>query len=449
MEVYVIDKYRSSSTPHFPIIGIVPSYHSILWNKQLYGLGYFEMTVAATKENMNLLQKGRFLVRQKDIEVVAGRSYYRNAMIIRRVETISDQEMGKLLIVSGKSVKDIVSQRIVWDRYEAVNQPLTTVIFTVFNRNITDPEQYVQGVVDDLNDEIDALYDARDEKSVEVTQAQADYEQAVADYGADSPEAAAAKEIWDTKEEEYEAILEALVLKNRELTYWDMDLTIQSKREIPYIIAGLIDNVNPPRVTVQLRGENIGEWMENICTENHFGWDLAMSDSSMVLTFNQGTDKSDTIIFSSELDNLKNSTYVTSLENFKNAGLVTGEEFDEGYGPFPIAADVGTSTGDSRYEVWIEANDIEKNEDTSAADYYNMLVQYGKSAIIPYKKVSSLTGEIDPDGMFKIGVDYDLGDLVKVQNEQGISAKLRLVEILDSDEASGKLTNGTFEEWED
>jgi hypothetical protein len=149
------------------------------------------------------------------------------------------------------------------------------------------------------------------------------------------------------------------------------------------------------------------------------------------------------------LDNLKNSTYVTSLENFKNAGLVTGDEFDEGYGPFPIAADIGTATGDARYEVWIQAEDLVKDEDTTAADYYNMLMQYGNSAIIPYKKISSLTGEIDPDGMFKIGVDYDLGDLVKVQNEQGISAKLRLIEILDSDEASGILTNGTFEEWED
>lgn len=449
MEIYVIEKYRNSS-PHFPIIGIIPSYYSILWNKQLYGLGYFEITVAATKENTQLLTKGRFLVRQQDIEVAGTYTFYNNAMIIRRIEESWDPELGHLLTVSGKSVKDIVSQRIVWDRYEAVNQPLTNVIYTMFSRNITDPEAYVQGVVNDLNDEIDDLYDQRDAKAVEVTQAQADYAQAVADYGADSPEAAAAKEIWDTKQEEYEAILEALVLKNRELEYWSRDLTVQSKRAIPYVIAGLInDGITPPNVTVQLHGENLGEWMESICTENHFGWDLAMSDQSMVLQYIQGTNKSSTVIFSEELDNLKNSQYVTSLEGFKNAALVSGDEFDEGYGPFPIAASIGTATGDSRYETWIQASDIEKDDDTTAANYYNMLVQYGQSEIVQYKKITTLSGEVDTDGIFKIGVDFDIGDLVSIQNNRGFSATLRLIEIIDSDETSGKLTTGIFEEWED
>ena len=47
---------------------MIPSYYSYLWNVQLYGLGYFELTVAATMENVKQLKEGRFLVRQCDIK---------------------------------------------------------------------------------------------------------------------------------------------------------------------------------------------------------------------------------------------------------------------------------------------------------------------------------------------------------------------------------------------
>lgn len=449
MEIYVIDQYKQTE-PHFPIIGIIPAYHSMIWNIQLYGLGYFEVTVEASAQNVSLLQVGRFLCRQSDIEQIGTRTYYNNAMIIRRVATTYDAELGWLLTVSGKSTKDIATQRIIWDRYEAEDRPLTTVAVELFIRNITNPDGYITDIIDDLNDVIDDLYDQRDAKAQERDDAQEAYDDAVAEYGADSPEAAAAKETLDTIKEEYQEILEELVLKNREMTYWQWDLEAQEKRVIPYVIAGLIDyGFTPPRVTVQLQGENLGEWMEEICNEYHLGWQLSMSDASMVLAFDQGTDRTGTVIFSPEFDNLKNAQYVKSLEAFKNAGLVNGDEYDEGFGPSPVAADVGTASGQNRYEMHIDASSLEMEAASSYGDYYNMLLQYGKSEIIKYKKKTSISGEIDTDGVFKIGQDFNLGDVVTVQTEQKVTASTRLIEIIYADESSGSSTTGTFEEWED
>jgi hypothetical protein len=50
--------------------------------------------------------------------------------------------------------------------------------------------------------------------------------------------------------------------------------------------------------------------------------------------------------------------------------------------------------------------------------------------------------------VYKIGEDFDLGDVVKVKTEQDVSATTRLIEILCSDETDGTHTIGTFTEWE-
>ena len=81
----MINPYRTTE-PHFPIIGIISDYYSLIWNVQLYGLGYFEITLSATPENVSLLKEGRFLVREEDIQnrwLGAQHQEYKNCMIIR------------------------------------------------------------------------------------------------------------------------------------------------------------------------------------------------------------------------------------------------------------------------------------------------------------------------------------------------------------------------------
>lgn len=446
MELYVINPFQST-TPHFPVIGMIPSYYSLLWNPQLYGLGYFQVKVAATQENVNLLKKGRFLVRQEDIHQESS-LIYENAMVIREVTIDYNADQGYIMTVEGKSIKDILSQRIIWDQYVCNNQQLPSVIYDLMQRNIVDPEGYVEGVISDLNDQKDDLREDMDQTEDDIATARADYNQAVADYGADSPEAATAKAVLDNYITVYENQVKQMSDLTQRITYYRWSLASQEDRQIPYIDVGLIDfPTTPPRITAELRGENLGEWVEQICKENRFGWDMVLSDSIITFVFVIGGDKSSTVIFSPEFDNLKTSSYKDSTVGYMNAGIV----FGEGDGFHRKVAAVGLSTGYSRYEAAIEA-DISTDVETgsiSTNKYYDMLCQYGKSELINHMDQTSFSGELDTDGIFKIGVDFNMGDKVTVQNEVGISATTRLIEIIYSDEASGHKVTGVFEEWED
>ena len=446
MELYVINPFQST-TPHFPVIGMIPSYYSLLWNPQLYGLGYFQVKVAATQENVNLLKKGRFLVRQEDIHQESS-LIYENAMVIREVTIDYNADQGYIMTVEGKSIKNILSQRIIWDQYVCNNQQLPSVIYDLMQRNIVDPEGYVEGVISDLNDQKDDLREDMDQTEDDIATARTDYNQAVADYGADSPEAAEAKAVLDNYITVYENQVKQMGDLTHRITYYRWSLASQEDRQIPYIDAGLIDfPTTPPRITAELRGENLGEWLEQICKENRFGWDMVLSDSIITFVFVIGGDKSSTVIFSPEFDNLKTSSYKDSTVGYMNAGIV----FGEGDGFHRKVAAVGLSTGYSRYEAAIEA-DISTDVETgtiSTNEYNDMLWQYGQSELINHMDQTSFSGELDTDGIFKIGVDFNMGDKVTVQNEVGISATTRLIEIIYSDEASGHKVTGVFEEWED
>jgi outer membrane murein-binding lipoprotein Lpp len=315
-------------------------------------------------------------------------------------------------------------------------------------RNIVDPKGYVEGVISDLNDQKDDLREDMDQTEDDISTARADYNQAVADYGADSPEAAEAKAVLDNYITVYENQVKQMGDLTQRITYYRWSLASQEDRQIPYIDAGLIDfPTTPPRITAELRGENLGEWFEQICKENRFGWDMVLSDSIITFVFVIGGDKSSTVIFSPEFDNLKTSSYKDNTVGYMNAGIV----FGEGDGFHRKFAAVGLSTGYSRYEAAIEA-DISTDVETgtiSTNEYNDMLCQYGKSELINHMDQTSFSGELDTDGIFKIGVDFNMGDKVTVQNEVGISATTRLIEIIYSDEASGHKVTGVFEEWED
>lgn len=442
MEIYVINPFQSA-TPHFPIIGMVPVYYSYVWNVQLYGRGYFELTVAATKENVALLKTGRMLVRSENIRVSGGVTYYDNAMIIRSASIIYDADNGYLLTVSGKSVKDVLSQRIVFDLMTTDNMPLTTLITNMITANFINPTAEAQAMIPDLEDAIAALEEQKAHEEDTLEELMTIWEQAIAEYGEDSPEAKAAKQNVDNCQAFIDSLTDQINEMTDDLHYWQWDEGIQAYRTMPYLSIGSVSITSPPNITAQLRGENIGEWIENECIENHVAWSMQLSESGIVFSMKNGTDRHTTVIFSPEFDNLLTSTYTKSLETYRNAVLVAGE----GEGTYQKVANVGTSTGFSRYEEYLTSQEITTDSGSiSDTKYKKMLQQYGKNELAKLKRTTSMSGDIDANGAYKIGEDVFLGDLVTFANDQGISATVRLIEIIYSDDASGYLVTGTFEQ---
>lgn len=210
--------------------------------------------------------------------------------------------------------------------------------------------------------------------------------------------------------------------------------------------------IGGPLITAQLHGENIGDWVQEQAKAHNFGWEIIISGidagtgPSYEIAFIEGDDKTASIVFSPEYNNLLSCEFTDSLENFKNVALVGGE--GEGTDQIQTAVSVGNKVGMNRHEMYVNGVSRSTNSGTIAlATYKKMLQQFGMSELIKYTDTMSATGEIDTNGVFKIGEDYDLGDKVRIELE-GLTGSAYLTEIIYSDDNTGYSTIGTFGEWE-
>lgn len=105
--VYVLNR-------DFTIEGIVDEYVSIIWRPSYTEIGDFEIYLGATDKAVQLLQENRYVVRSSDITVENGVTTYKNVMIIKNINLITDVENGDFLSITGKELKFILNQRIVW-----------------------------------------------------------------------------------------------------------------------------------------------------------------------------------------------------------------------------------------------------------------------------------------------------------------------------------------------
>lgn len=353
MEIYVMDGLNG-------IIGIVSTFESAIWNVQYYGRNDFQLIVPGTEENIDLLVEGRLLVRDCDINGVK----YENVMRIESIKLDFDAEKGYIMTIAGKGLKNILSQRVVWNQINAENKGLSLLIYQVLNENVIDPAN--------------------------------------------------------------------------------------QNRKIPDFIAGAVE-FSTPNVTMQLLGEDIAEWLEEVCTKYNIGWDVNIYNGSYIFTLYQGTDRSNNqsvvppVVFSPEFDNLLSSSYSYNREEYKNAALVGGE----GEGTSKRTASIGTASGLNRYETYIDGSSVSSNgEIITEAQYTAMLEEYGNQQLTQTAFTESFNGEINTDGVYKINEDFFLGDVVQIENELGISATTRLIEIIFSEDSNGTQTIGTFSEWE-
>ncbi len=104
-DIYVLDGLNGP-------IGIIDSFESSIWTVQYFGQSDFQLIVAATDENMNLLTSGRYLVRGEDMRG----GTFQNVMIISNIKLNFDTEKGWVLTVTGKGLKSIVGRRVIWQQ---------------------------------------------------------------------------------------------------------------------------------------------------------------------------------------------------------------------------------------------------------------------------------------------------------------------------------------------
>ncbi len=99
--------------------------------------------------------------------------------------------------------------------------------------------------------------------------------------------------------------------------------------------------------------------------------------------------------------------------------------------------------------MFTDARDIsstdENGEVISTENYNALLEQRGKEDLGENIDIATFEGEIEPGRTYEFGVDYNLGDIVEVENEYGISAAPRIIEIVECTDASGYSMVPTFD----
>lgn len=108
MVIHVLDR-------SFKLVDVIDEFVSVIWRPAYYDIGDFELYINASSKAVAILKKNYYLVRDKDIEIDdSGNIAYKNVMIIKNFTLTTDAESGDYLTYTGKELKFLLHQRIVW-----------------------------------------------------------------------------------------------------------------------------------------------------------------------------------------------------------------------------------------------------------------------------------------------------------------------------------------------
>lgn len=258
-----------------------------------------------------------------------------------------------------------------------------------------------------------------------------------------------------------------------------------AKRKIPQLI--LADDLSRGNnINWQSRFKNVAEEMAEISLFSNLGWNVRVDYElrKWVFDVSEGRDltvnqfNNPPVIFSPQFDNIKNMSYVDSDLNYRNTAYIAGQ----GEGVERRVVELGQSTGLSRYELFVDARDIEEETDVEGQDpiprpiqdIINDLINRGNQRLaemiqerfmeaqimtpvkgVDIKKqlhfatqfqiVESVLTKQKNFSSFIYEKDWDLGDIVTVQNNDwGITLDTRITEVKEIYEPSNYQIEATF-----
>lgn len=177
--------------------------------------------------------------------------------------------------------------------------------------------------------------------------------------------------------------------------------------------------------------------LNKICTTGNVGYKIlwGMESKEFYVNVYAGTDRSSSVIFSPFRDNITSYNYSKDITNWKTTAIVAGEGEDNNR---KIVTVGDNYTGYNRREMYVDARDLQskiKNDDGTEttltnAEYEKILTQRGKEKLAEQKVTITLDAKIKTDiygSIYK--TNWDIGDIVGVNLNYGISSNERITEI--------------------
>jgi hypothetical protein len=291
MDIHILDNSLN-------LVGVIDTYTSLIWRPAYYDVGDFELYLDASTEHLDLLKKNYYLVRGQDISVdKEGNTIYKKVMVIKNHSINTDIEGGDYLIVTGRELKFILNQRIVWTQTNLKGN-VATAIEQLINENAIAPTDTKRAIP---NLELDSTLEIPDTITKQITGDSLDV-----------------------------AITE--ICKTFNLGY---DIYIKGNKFMFKLYQGIDRSTVPPYVVFSEEFENIlnSEWVRN--TENYYNTALVAGEgegtarkTTTVNPDNSGLDRYEVYIddrdTSTNDDSITASTY---LELLKERGTEKLSEF--------------------------------------------------------------------------------------------------------------------------
>lgn len=191
----------------------------------------------------------------------------------------------------------------------------------------------------------------------------------------------------------------------------------------------------------QSRYKSLAEELEQISQFSGLGWQINLDFNSKKWVFDiiEGKDcsvnqqKNPPVIFSPEFENVKSQEYVDSIVGYANYAVVAGK----GEGADREIVMLGaTETGIDRYVTFVDARDVESTAD---------LTERGNVRLSELKRTYSFQAEVLVKGPFEYQKDWEVGDVVTVQNKEwGVIMNSRITEVTEIYEAGGFQLKAVF-----
>ena len=112
----------------FDSIGEVNQYESLIWPDKFNGFSTFELWAPITEENSQYFKKGNILWCGGD-----------NAAVVEIVKSEIDEIGTKTYNVKGRTLEMLLTTRIIWGTYNAVNKDASTAMYEIVNQNCVNP----------------------------------------------------------------------------------------------------------------------------------------------------------------------------------------------------------------------------------------------------------------------------------------------------------------------
>lgn len=238
-------------------------------------------------------------------------------------------------------------------------------------------------------------------------------------------------------------------------------------RKIKGVILGERKGLGRVR-TMQMTGGNLLDKIYELCKEDELSIRLRYNfdNNQMVFEVWQGLDRRDTqnkntwAIFSRNFENILEDEYSTDETKYCNFAYVEGELEEQ-----TETVEVGTTDdtqkkktrvevtvnrmkdGEERKELYVDARDLQKDEDMTDSEYLETLRERGIEKLNECNKVETSSFTIDTNSNLRYKEDFDIGDKVVYINEDlGFSIENRIVEVSEAYENGDKTIDVTFGE---